>query len=214
MGPSKLANAAFNFKPFHGPGMEKHILHVKYNAVGREYRREEEGRSWDQTAVVSAAGALNLLGPVFQAGVLVPEGYGVFHLLGAEVLLTELGGLLWGVLAAAEHVEEGTVGVLGEMAGDHGGLDQLAQGISLHLGDGAEPDHDGISEPVHLDVIAKVDSELGDDLLAPDLFRVALLQVYRGSQSPLVLLHVLHHRFLIAQKLARHGTLLILKINP
>jgi hypothetical protein len=23
MGPSKVANAAFNFKPFHGPGMKK-----------------------------------------------------------------------------------------------------------------------------------------------------------------------------------------------
>jgi len=166
-------------------------------------KREEVGtrlRWW------AAAGALNLLGPVFQAGVLVPEGYGVFHLLGAEVLLTELGGLLRRVLTAAEHVDESAVSVLSEMAGDHGCLDQLGQGISLNLGDGAEADHDRVSEPFHIDILAKVDGELGDDLLAPDLLRITLSEIDRGSQSPLVLLHVLHHRFVIVQKLARHRT--------
>jgi len=104
MGPSGLANAAFNFKPFHGPGLEMALNYGK--TVVPEDRASDNKREEVGTRLrwVAAAGALNLLGPVIQAGVLVPEGNGVFHLLGAEVLLAELGGLLRRILAAAEHV--------------------------------------------------------------------------------------------------------------
>jgi hypothetical protein len=107
-----------------------------------------------------------------------PEGYGVLGLLRTEVFCAIFRDRLWRVLLAAEHIDEGPVGILCEMARYQRGLDELSQRVSLHLGVGSEAHHDGVSESLHLDVIAEVDGEFPDIIAIPDLLGIAIMKVY------------------------------------
>jgi len=128
----------------------------------------------------------------------------ILHILCPEELFTELRGDPGLVHFAAEDVDVGVIGLVGEMRRDTRCLDELCQRIPRHPVGRPEMNDLGFAEPFHLDEVADLDDKLVQTVPIPDDLRVASSQIDTGAQPPradlgalvedLLIRCILHHR--------------------
>lgn len=106
-----------------------------------------------------------------------------FYPLGFEEFLGKVGYDLGVVRFAAEHIEIGSVGLIGEMGGDQGCLNELSHGESCYPFIFAEMNHLGFPEAFHFDKGTKFSHKPSNGFSVSNDFRIAMIKV-NGTQNP------------------------------
>ena len=132
------------------------------------------------------------------------EEHSVVHSLCAEELLTECCGNRWSILFAAEDIDIGCIGIIGEVSREQGGLDKLRHRVAGDSVVRAEVDDLWFAEALHIDKVGKFQYELVNLFCVTDRCRVTLFQVDRGAKTPAVFFLKLCNDLCVGQVVCCH----------